>query len=84
MQLLYQAEIWGGPALPLEDVNSCLASWERDSSPDDAMRTFVNGAVHGVSERVGELDAKIAEYAQDWHIVPTPWIATNNVRSPLS
>lgn len=83
MQLLYQAEIWGGPALPLEDVNSCLESWERDSSPDDEMRTFVIEAVHGVSERVGELDAKIAEYAQDWTIDRMPVIDKNILRLAL-
>ena len=67
VQLLYQAEIWGGPALPLEDVNSCLESWERDSSPDDGMRTFVIEAVYGVSERVDELDGMIADTPRPDH-----------------
>ena len=83
VQLLYQAEIWGGPALPLEDVNSCLESWERDSSPDDGMRTFVIEAVYGVSERVDELDGMIAEYAQYWTIDRMPVIDKNILRLAL-
>ncbi|MBD3175017.1 MAG: transcription antitermination factor NusB [Armatimonadia bacterium] len=82
-QLLYQAEIWGGAELPLDDVNTCLENWEKDSSPDEATRQFAMEVVYGVAEHVAELDEIIDQYAEDWTLERMPVIDKNVLRLAL-
>lgn len=68
LRLLYQLDVAFG--FSREAVESALVRWQRysDERPTDEAVLYVASVVHGVAERVHELDALIAYYATDWSV----------------
>ncbi|HOS91976.1 MAG TPA: transcription antitermination factor NusB [Armatimonadota bacterium] len=68
LRLLYQLDVVFG--FSREAVESALVRWQRysDERPADEAVLYVADVVHGVAERVQELDALIAYYATDWSV----------------
>jgi len=68
LRLLYQLDVVFG--FTREAVESALVRWQRysDERPADETVLYVANIVHGVAERVQELDALIAYYATDWSV----------------
>jgi N utilization substance protein B len=83
LQLLYQAEIWGGPTLPQVDVSQVLSQWEREFAPRADAVEYVRGVVEGVSSTVVRLDALIADYAIGWAVERMAVVDKNILRLAL-
>ena len=66
LQMLYQWEIARSSAD--EAIATYWPAHDANGEVSEELRTFANGVVHGVVERLAELDALIAARAVNWRV----------------
>ena len=66
LQMLYQWEIARSSAD--EAIATYWPAHDANGEDSEELRTFANGVVHGVVERLAELDALIAARAVNWRV----------------
>jgi N utilization substance protein B len=66
LQMLYQWEVGRGEVA--EAVGTYWPTHDPEGEIGEELRTFANGLVRGVSERVSEIDALIAARAVNWRV----------------